>query len=48
MLERILHIILDLVLAFLLIEVCADDVSSYIAGLSTVIVWIQIDKLFKE
>lgn len=48
MLERILHIILDLILAFLLIVVCADDVGSYIAGLSTVIVWIQIDKLFKE
>lgn len=48
MLKRILHIILDLVLAFLLIEVCVDDVSSYFAGLSTVIIWIQTDKIFKE
>ena len=48
MLERILHIILDLVLAVLLIVVCADDVGSYIAGLFTVIIWIQTYKLFKE
>lgn len=49
MLKRILHIILDLVLAFLLIEVCdVDDVSSYFAGLSTIIIWIQTDKIFKE
>ena len=48
MLKRILHIILDLALAFLLIEICVDDSSSYAAGLATVIIWVQTDRLFKE
>ena len=48
MLKRILHMILDLGLAFLLIKICVNDISSYFAGLSTVIIWIQTDKIFKE
>lgn len=48
MLKKLIQIIIDLSLAFLLIKICVDDSSSYFAGLCTMFIWYLTDKLFKE
>ena len=48
MLKKIIQTIIDLGLAFLLIKICVDDSSSYIAGLCTMFIWFMTDKLFKK
>ena len=46
--KKIIQTIIDLSLAFILIEICVDDSSSYIAGLCTMFIWFMTDKLFKN
>ena len=46
--KRLFKTIIDLGLAFLLIAICVDDASSYIAGLCTMFIWFMTDKLFKD
>jgi hypothetical protein len=45
---KIIQAIIDLGLAFLLIKICVNDGSSYIAGLCTMFIWFETDKLFKR
>lgn len=45
--KKIIQTIIDLGLAFVLIEICVDDMSSYIAGLCSMRIWVLTDKLFK-
>lgn len=48
MLKKLIQTIIDLGIAFLLIKICVDDRSSYLAGLCTMLIWYLTDKLFKE
>jgi len=41
-------ILIDLGLAFIIIKFCVDDVSSYIAGLCTMLIWNLTEKLLKK
>lgn len=45
-LKKLVQTIIDLGLAFILIEICVHDTSSYIAGLCTTLIWVLTDKLF--
>ena len=44
--KKIIKLIIDLGLAFLLIKICVYDISSYFAGLCTMLIWFETDKLF--
>lgn len=46
--KKLIQIIIDLGLAFLLIKICVDDTSSYFAGLCTMLIWTLTDQLFKN
>lgn len=46
--KKIIQTIIDLELAFILIKICVNDSSSYIAGLCTGFIWFLTDKLFKK
>ena len=46
--KKILHVIIDLGLAFLLIKLCVDNNSSYLIGLLTMFIWFMTDKIFKN
>ncbi len=45
--KKVIQTIIDLGLAFLLIKICVDDSSSYVAGLCTMLIWVLTDKLFE-
>lgn len=40
--------LIDLGLAFIIIKFCVDDVSSYIAGFCTMLIWHLTEKLLKK
>ena len=46
--SKVLKAIIDLSLAFLLIKICVNDTSSYVAGLCTMFIWFMTDKIFKN
>lgn len=46
--KKLLHVFIDLGIAFLLIKINVDDLSSYITGLCTMLIWYLTDKLFRE
>lgn len=45
--KKTIQTIIDLSIAFILIKICVDDSSSYLAGLCTMFIWFLTDELFK-